>query len=306
MFYSRRSYVALIALLSSWTAVATEGTEHNDDARVGADWLRGPRRPSDWFGDEKILKAVPQYVLDYAPLIHLHSKEPFWPGLMDEHLNNTTPYANEDLVEERERNLSLDELGKLNAHLPPWWVFLQSNEEVQKHEFPTWLIGEGNIPVSPKSEGWEDSEEEDFVDIVEDDDWSQWDNVGAPDESAKLLNSIHSASSADDTVPNSPSNNHSPGGRSSAPVVLIVVEKDNGVVDAFWFYFYHYNLGNSVFGIRFGNHVGDWEHNMVRFHNGVPKVVFFSEHAGGASYTYQAVEKIGKRVSFNHQYYLWA
>jgi hypothetical protein len=86
------------------------------------------------------------------------------------------------------------------------------------------------------------------------------------------------------------------GGRSDAPAVLVVVPKGDGVVDAFWFFFYSYNLGNTVFNVRFGNHVGDWEHTTVRFHNGVPKAIFFSEHAGGEAYTYEAVEKIGKRV----------
>ncbi|KAF2147024.1 uncharacterized protein K452DRAFT_282010 [Aplosporella prunicola CBS 121167] len=86
-----------------------------------------------------------------------------------------------------------------------------------------------------------------------------------------------------------------PGGRSEAPAVLIVVDKGNGVVDAFWFYFYSYNLGNVVLNVRFGNHVGDWEHSVVRFHNGKPKAVFFSEHNFGEAYAYEAVEKIGKR-----------
>lgn len=88
------------------------------------------------------------------------------------------------------------------------------------------------------------------------------------------------------------------GGRSDAPAVLVVVPKGDGVVDAFWFFFYSYNLGNTVFNVRFGNHVGDWEHTTVRFHNGVPKAVFFSEHAFGEAYTWDAVEKIGRRVSY--------
>jgi hypothetical protein len=86
------------------------------------------------------------------------------------------------------------------------------------------------------------------------------------------------------------------GGRSDAPAVLVVVEKDNGVVDAFFFFFYSYNLGNKVFNVRFGNHVGDWEHTVVRFQHGKPKAVFFSEHSFGEAYTYGALEKIGKRV----------
>ena len=51
----------------------------------------------------------------------------------------------------------------------------------------------------------------------------------------------------------------------------------------------------SVLGLRFGNHVGDWEHTMVRFVNGVPDVVYYSEHSGGAACTYSPVEKSGDR-----------
>jgi hypothetical protein len=36
---------------------------------------------------------------------------------------------------------------------------------------------------------------------------------------------------------------------------------------------------------------------MVRFYKGEPKMVFFSEHAGGEAYTFDAVERFGKRVS---------
>jgi len=85
------------------------------------------------------------------------------------------------------------------------------------------------------------------------------------------------------------------GGRSKAPAVLVVVDKGAGVVDAFWFYFYSFNLGNSVLNVRFGNHVGDWEHCMVRFYHGEPKALFFSAHTAGEAYSYEAVEKVGKR-----------
>ena len=91
-------------------------------------------------------------------------------------------------------------------------------------------------------------------------------------------------------------------GRSDAPAILIVVNKGRGVVDAFWFYFYSYNLGNVVLNVRFGNHVGDWEHSLVRFQNGKPKVVFFSEHNFGSAYSYSAVEKIGQRVSIQRHF----
>ena len=36
-----------------------------------------------------------------------------------------------------------------------------------------------------------------------------------------------------------------PAGKSSAPAILVVVPKDDGIVDAFWFFFYSFNLGQK-------------------------------------------------------------
>lgn len=78
----------------------------------------------------------------------------------------------------------------------------------------------------------------------------------------------------------------------NAPAVLIVVDKGKGWVDAFWFYFYSFNLGPFVMGGGpYGNHVGDWEHSLVRFHKGEPKIVWMSAHGGGTAYKYSAMEK---------------
>ena len=82
-----------------------------------------------------------------------------------------------------------------------------------------------------------------------------------------------------------------PAGKSSAPAILIVVPKEDGIVDAFWFFFYSFNLGQTVLNIRFGNHVGDWEHTLIRFKNGKPIQVFLSEHNFGDAYAWQALEK---------------
>jgi hypothetical protein len=64
----------------------------------------------------------------------------------------------------------------------------------------------------------------------------------------------------DRNTPSSASNskNKDKVGLSSAPVVIIWTEKDDGIVDVFYFYFYSFNQGNTVAGWRFGNHVGDW------------------------------------------------
>ncbi|EEH07572.1 conserved hypothetical protein [Histoplasma capsulatum G186AR] len=87
-------------------------------------------------------------------------------------------------------------------------------------------------------------------------------------------------------------------GKTVDAVSSIIVVRDHGdgkMVDAFYFYYYGYNQGNTVIGIQFGNHVGDWEHNMIRFENGEPQAVWYSQHAGGEAFTYQATEKQGLR-----------
>jgi hypothetical protein len=96
---------------------------------------------------------------------------------------------------------------------------------------------------------------------------------------------------------------------------VIVNDKGNGNVDAFYMYFYAYNYGGNVLGssllnfgtsslllpsqhptnLRKGNHVGDWEHTMVRFLNGQPQSVWYSQHANGQAFTYRTVEKSGDR-----------
>lgn len=37
------------------------------------------------------------------------------------------------------------------------------------------------------------------------------------------------------------------------------------------------------------------EHSMIRFHNGIPTAVFYSQHSDGAAYSYTAVTKSGLR-----------
>jgi hypothetical protein len=62
---------------------------------------------------------------------------------------------------------------------------------------------------------------------------------------------------------------------------IIVNDHGNGVVDAYYMYFYAFNLGQTVLGQILGNHVGDWEHTMVRFTNGTPTSMWFSQHDVG-------------------------
>ena len=177
---------------------------------------------------------------------------------MAEHLNNTTPELNYDPIPGFQELRNLTNLDKLNEYDKGRPVYLTSNDNVEDR--PAWLLGESNIPT----------------------DFSYQFPSSSPLH--KILPKCF------------PEEVKTSGGKSNAPAVLLTVDKGNGILDAFWFFFYSYNLGNMVFNIRFGNHVGDWEHTMIRFQHGEPKAVFFSEHNFGSAYSYEAVEKIGRRV----------
>ncbi|KAE9378257.1 hypothetical protein N431DRAFT_541778 [Stipitochalara longipes BDJ] len=76
---------------------------------------------------------------------------------------------------------------------------------------------------------------------------------------------------------------------------IIVNDHGNGLVDAYYMYFYAFNLGDNIYGQLLGNHVGDWEHSMVRFQNGTPISVWLSQHEYGQAFTYKALSKKGVR-----------
>jgi hypothetical protein len=255
-------------------------------------WGGGKTIPDDWNNDERVLREIPQYVLDYAPLVHLYSGEQFWPCDIERHLIHTTPYLNYTPLQARSQHPTLADLDGLNQYDRGRFVFLQSDDNVE--ERPGWLGGKKNIPSVPSDCDGDDDCDDDEVSydfgprhgpIYDEGDLDAVDGEQLTDE-IKLHRAIGSRQLK--------------GGRSDAPAVLVVVDKGNGIVDAFWFYFYSYNLGNVVLNVRFGNHVGDWEHSLVRFQHGIPKAVFFSEHSGGEAYSYEAVEKIGRRVRGRH------
>ncbi|KAF9882588.1 Vacuolar protein sorting-associated protein 62 [Aspergillus nanangensis] len=252
---------------------------------------------------------IPDYVFDYAPLVHLFSGEQYWPGDIAEHIFHTTPMLNYTPTQSESQHPTLQNLDDLNEWQNGRFVFLTSNDNVEDR--PSWMEGEKNVPDFPDDD-LEPSEGRIDGDIPDDplEDRAQWydtDHVSSDPDSDHLtpgalgylrpedLNTERIHDELRKRFGGKPIHVTEMGGRSDAPAVLLVMDKGNGIVDAFWFYFYSFNLGNAVLNVRFGNHIGDWEHCLVRFHHGKPKALFFSAHSAGEAYSYEAVEKIGKR-----------
>jgi hypothetical protein len=298
-------------------------------------WIDPSADPDAWSKHERRLRTIPDYVLEYAPLVHLYGKEKYWPSDIAEHLENTVPKLDDDTIPNFKPTLW--NLADLNKYDGARHVFLTSKDDPEAD--PAWMLSTHNIPGVPKlggereketavdsipgksrgvkdlrpqarKEGWAvatpdynatEPEQKPIEGDADSDREEPTFEIKVPDLGAqKLLRqrrpSEVSNSSASTHVSRG-SQEYGPGLRSNAPGFLICLDKGDGIVDAFWFYFYSFNEGNTVLGIRFGNHVGDWEHTMVRFHHGKPKAVYLSRHSWGSIYSYEALEKVGKRVS---------
>lgn len=88
-------------------------------------------------------------------------------------------------------------------------------------------------------------------------------------------------------------------GRTTGAVscAIVVRNKSDSTLNAFYFYFYSYNQGNEILLQELGDHLGDWEHTMVRFdtNSGAPTQLWLSAHSNGGAFTYNAIEKQGIR-----------
>jgi hypothetical protein len=170
-----------------------------------------------------------------APLIWLHSEDPFRPSDLFQHLEHTTPRIDGKPIPDLPP-LDLDNLELLNGiDSGTSQVALTSNDDVTTS--PSWIFGQ------------------------------------APDASGRIAN--------------------------VTACVVILVERSGRDLDAFYFYFYSYDRGPNItqvmeplngliedteHGMHFGDHVGDWEHNMIRFRDGEPAGIYYSQHVDGAAF----------------------
>ena len=178
---------------------------------------------------------VPDYVLKYAPIARLFTKEEYNPADISTQLANTHPSIHRDATSGPEP-LTLDNLNDLNNIADSGSpggsdIYLTSDHDPTTDPRPQYLYG-----VFPNEQG-------------------------------KTESAISSA--------------------------IITVQKENNTLDAFYFYFYAFDYGGRYFFnlVNAGNHVGDWEHTMVRFVDGVPQAIWYSQHASGEAFEYGATKK---------------
>lgn len=300
------------ALLPNWNktrddlfADRLELRSLSDDEVRHAGWANAPRKRSPGQRKAESAKAprhdaIPDYVLKYAPLVHLYSGENFWPSDIAEHVQHMIPYLEDESLNQTALLSDLHDLNKQDGR-----VFLTADEDVELR--PKWLHNQDGIP-----QPWDDEDESEgdeqggrasssgrrgstWFDASRDHPVHRLSDPRRPDDTTASQDASGPISRRDQiplsSEPSSSTYKPNEKGYSKAPAVLVLVDKGHGIVDAFWFFFYSYNLGQTVLNLRFGNHVGDWEHCMVRFEHGEPRGIFFSEHEGGQAYTYNAVEK---------------
>jgi len=296
-----------LGLSAGKTFVTKSGVSSWETAPMHSD-LKRKRLGAQQSGSDRILEEVPDYVLAHAPLVHLSSLENFWPSEIGEHIKHMEPLVDSKLVNSTVP-LDLAHMGKLNA--VEGTIFLSSKDDVEKR--PDWLHSRNGIPVP-----YDDDGEDDDNGIPDGEGkkpssgggrtWWDADKEHPPERVVDprkrperprhpFLKRSQGETQYPIADPFPEKGNPLPGdkpdasGYSKGPAVLVVVDKGSGIVDAFWFFFYSYNLGQTVLNIRFGNHVGDWEHCMIRFEHGTPRAMFLSEHAGGKAYAWKAMEK---------------
>jgi hypothetical protein len=265
------------------------------------------------------LKDIPDYVLKHAPLVHLSSEEHFWPADIMEHVRHLSPYYENEAMNS---SIDLSNLHRLNSR--SGLVSLRSDDDVEGR--PDWLYSEVGIPVPfndplteadlveqparlptgrrPKDSTWQDVNRDVPLHHIADPETRPGRRPPgrhglpfAPQSEEGQDGQDGNGGDYDDDDNDDRRqllrrwSNTTYEGYSSAPAVLVMVEKSPGVLDAYWFFFYSYNLGQTVARLRFGNHVGDWEHCMVRFQDGVPRAVFLSEHEGGQAFEFGAMSR---------------
>lgn len=170
--------------------------------------------------------GVPDYVLEFAPYVQLHSNELYYPWDISQFAALSTLY------DEHKRNVTKkrDELVNIQL-LETYWnhtgLFLTSVEDYT--EYPEWVYGD----ISLKQ----------------------------------------------------------------AISTLIIVQREEEVLDAYWFYFYSFQQGLKVLGRgEIGHNLGDWQYTRVRFVNEIPVNLLMSQNENESIKRYSKFHKENNRA----------
>ncbi|KAF2862394.1 hypothetical protein K470DRAFT_280943 [Piedraia hortae CBS 480.64] len=113
-----------------------------------------------------------------------------------------------------------------------------------------------------------------------------------------LSGDVYLTSRSDPTLFTSPQNAWEHGSltaHQSSVIITTHPQSNPTTIDAYYFTFYSLDYGGIYLGHNIGNHVGDWEHVMIRFVNATPTQVWLSQHANGEAFYYNTLEKEGVR-----------
>ncbi|KAH3900905.1 uncharacterized protein SCDLUD_002365 [Saccharomycodes ludwigii] len=203
-----------------------------------------------------VLNEIPEYVIKYAPIVHLYSEEKYLPcdvktfverfklvyySKSDNDVNTKVVLHDYglDIKKDLKTNYKLfSTVGKntTTLNIPSNEIFMEIDDFDADVTYPRFLLGN-----KPDSKGY---------------------IKNAP---ANLIVRKHTSNNSTDA---------------------------DEIIDAYWFFFYGFNLGAFVMGQGpWGNHIGDWEHCIIRFVNGTPQSIWLSAHAGGSGYRFEAIEK---------------
>mgnify|MGYP004703862301 FL=1 len=246
-------------------------------------------------GDE-ITREIPQFVIDYSPMVYLYSEENFYPGNIKSYIPQlklcipSKNYNNVPGLENKIRELRKDDIAEEiciyqdedNVLTPQnlttfFDVDLKHNKdsnisqlwfEVNK-ENPEYQINSKYFVMTkkyfnPKSDFFKGHKPT---------------NMGiAPHTPSNLVVTYHHKRD------------------------VLTNEYVIDYIDAFWGLFYPFNEGAYVMGTGpWGNHLGDWEHILVRFFRDgdtfKPVAIWLSAHSGGFAYEFDKISKYDSNLS---------
>lgn len=240
-------------------------------------------------------RPIPQFVLDYSPMVYLYSEENYYPGDIQTYINKfklCVPSKNFHSIEGLQSRIK--ELGAVE--IPEEICIHQDDDLLMAQNLSTFF-------------------DVDLKHTLQDKTISIWfeRNTRIPEF---LINSKYFFMTKKyfnpkaDFLKGYKPRNMGVSPLSPSNLVVKYHYKKNpktgeyivDYIDAFWGLFYPFNEGAYVMGAGpWGNHLGDWEHVLVRFshlaHGFKPVAIWLSAHSGGFAYEFDKISKYDSNLT---------